>query len=84
MGGKVCSDLETEEMRRWKALAQLGLLRPLPDDDLGTGQIERQECFDVLLNRDPAGAEKDGSREIENGGIRRGEGVGGASQPSYR
>ena len=62
-------DLETEEMRRRKALAQLRLLRPLTDHDLRAGQIEREKRFEVLLDRDAAVAQEDRTRQTETAGV---------------
>ena len=52
--GELAPLQQAEEFHVREPLPQLGLLRPFADHDLDAGQIERQERFEVLLDRDAA------------------------------
>ena len=56
MRGQVLAGLLAEKFCIREAPLQLGPLRAVADDDLGAGQIERQERFEILLDRDAADA----------------------------
>ena len=67
---------QAEELRLREPPAQLGLLRAMADDHLGAGQVERQEGFEVLLDRDPPDADEDRPRKVEIDGVCRIEQIG--------
>ena len=55
----------TEKVGIRKATLQLERLRPLADDDLRAGQIERQELLQVLFHREAADADENRSGQID-------------------
>ena len=55
-----------QEMRLREGALQVGAGRPVADHDLAAGQAQRQEGFEVLLDRDPADAEEDRPRQVEH------------------
>ena len=58
MRRKISVFQQAKEFRVGKPAPQLRLLRTLADDDLRAGQVERQERFEVLLDRDPPEADE--------------------------
>ena len=57
-----------EELGVGEFALELVFLRPGADDDLGAGQIERQERFEILLDRDPADGHENRPRQVESDG----------------
>src|SRR6185437_6623124 len=47
-------------LKRWSR-------RPIADNDLAAGQIERQKCLEVFLDREPSDGEKNRPRQIKRG-----------------
>jgi hypothetical protein len=66
----------TEKVGAWEAALQLVRLRPVADDDLRAGQIERQECRQVLFHRDAADADENWAGQIDCRGALGAEEVG--------
>jgi hypothetical protein len=65
MRGQVLARLLAEEFRVREAALELGARRAVADHDLGAGQIEREESFEILLDRNAADRGKDRPRKVE-------------------
>ena len=66
----------TEKVGIRKATLKLERLRPLADDDLRAGQIERQERRQILFHREAADADENRSGQIDCRGALGAEEVG--------
>ena len=51
----------------WKEPPQLARLRPVTDDDLRAGQVERQECRYIFFHRQAADIDKNRAWQIDCG-----------------
>ena len=56
---------QSEELCLREAPLQRRLLRARADDDLRARKIEREECFEVLFDRDTPHGDEDGARKAE-------------------
>ena len=76
MGGQGFPFQLTEKVGIRKPALQLARLRPVADDDLRAGQIERQECRQVLFHREAADADENRAGQIDCRGALGAEEVG--------
>ena len=65
MRGQILAGFFAEESDLRVAALQFRPLRPVPDHDLRSRQVQCQKCFEVLFDRDAADRHENGSGQIQ-------------------